>query len=409
MKKLFTLVFKTTVVLLLLPLFVVFGLFIYAQYVNPGAVDTMKAMTEKLEKSASGNGFGGEEGFVVLDSMFKSSKKYFWLDNKNILFRTDFSAYSPKDVQRNYVWNTEEDSIKPLALDGSLSCFFEEKLYYASPSEAKTLPGGSVRAQVYQSELREIDNKWTVESSQNIESIWPRPSEDYDLYWSDECQPQFIEKPDLRSGNRSSAYRIKYASEWGWILRVPRVAPTSPTNKIPKVGLFDLNGEAYFGQRGRKVAGLSPSLSTDLSNLHLTYIGFLDRYLLANKLYGDRAKSKILELVDRNGKFQHIAALDDWLAYTDIPLPTRKGIFWSGKDYRMQNPSPTDTGTFLKDRGGRIHKVARGEAFGGALSSDGCSVAFFNPPEYGKGKGSLKVLKVCDSKIDDEELQNVDY
>jgi hypothetical protein len=410
MKRLFKLLFNTVIVLLLLPLFVVFGLFIYGNYFNPDFEQTMKDMTEFLEMTgASGNGFGGEEGFKVLDSKFKSSKSYFWLDNKNLAFRTDFGAGSPKDVQRNYVWNTEDDSIKPLELEGPIICSLEEKLYYSKPSEAKTLPNGKLKGQVYQSELREIDDRWIVDSSQKIDSIWTGPPEGYDLYWSNDCQPHFLEKTGYRSENRSSLFRIKFASEWGWILRVPRVPPKSPVSKIPRVGFYDLDGEAYFGQTGQKIAELPPALNIDITNLHLVYVDFLDEYLIANKLYGDRAKSKVLELVDRNGNFQHIAALDDWPAYTDLPMPTRKGIFWSGKDYRSKSHSQLDVGTYLQDGGGRIYKVAGGEAFSPELSNDGCSVAYYNPPQNGKDKGSLKVLKVCNSTLNGKELQNVDY
>ena len=149
MKRVLKILFKTAIVLLLLPLFVVFGLFIYAQYINPDAEDTMKEMTEFLDKSKlAGNGFGGEEGIRVLDSKLRSSKKFFWIDKENVLFRTDINANGRKDIQRNYVWNTETDSIKPLSVNGPVSCFFNNNLYHAKPSEAKTLPNGTVRAQV---------------------------------------------------------------------------------------------------------------------------------------------------------------------------------------------------------------------------------------------------------------------
>lgn len=410
MKRVLKILFKTAIVLLLLPLFVVFGLFIYAQYINPDAEDTMKEMTEFLDKSKlAGNGFGGEEGFRVLDSKLRSSKKFFWIDKENVLFRTDINANGRKDIQRNYVWNTETDSIKPLSVNGPVSCFFNNNLYHAKPSEAKTLPNGTLRAQLYQSELREKDDKWVVKSSQRIESIWARPSEGYDLYWSDGCQPQFLERPGFRSEISNSAYRIRYISEWGWVLRLPRVAPTASTTAMPGVGLFNLDGEVYFGQRGQKIGEVSSGIAADLTNLHVVYIGFLDKYLLANKLYDDPAKTKILELLGRNGNFQRIDMLDDWPAYTGIALPTRKGMFWSGKDYRAEMPSADDDGAFLKDSDGRIHKVTRGIAFQSTLSVDGCSVAFFNPPEYGKDRGTLKVLNVCNSEVDGEVLQDVDY
>jgi hypothetical protein len=410
MKRILKILFKTAIVLFLLPLFVVFGLFIYVQYINPDVEDKIREVSEIMGKSARpGNGFGGEEGFRVLDSKLRSSKIFFWLDNENVLFRTDFRANNGEDIQRNYVWNTQKDTIKPLSINDPLSCFSKNNLYYANPSETKTLPNGVIKAQVYQSKLRENDDRWVAESSQKIESIWTLPSEGYDLYWSDGCRPQFLEKSGFRSQNRNSSYRIKYFSEWGWILRLPRVAPTASTTAMPGVGVFSLGEEAYFGQRGQKITELSPSTASDLTNLHLVYVGFLDKYLLANKLYGDPAKRKILELVDRKGSFRRINALDDWPAYTGIPQPTRKGFFWSGTDYRVEVPAAGDVGVFLKDGKGRVHKVARGSAFQSALSVDGCGVAFFNPPDPGKDKGTLKVLDVCNSEVDGEVLQDVDY
>ena len=63
MKRALRVLFKTVIVLLLLPLILVYGIFLYVKFVNPGAEKTMKETTEFLEqKRSSGNGFGGESG-----------------------------------------------------------------------------------------------------------------------------------------------------------------------------------------------------------------------------------------------------------------------------------------------------------------------------------------------------------
>ena len=86
---------------------------------------------------------------------------------------------------------------------------------------------------------------------------------------------------------------------------------------MPGVGFFNLDGEVYFGQRGQKIGEVSSGIAADLTNLHVVYIGFLDKYLLANKLYDDPAKTKILELLGRNGNIsaQSYAWEDGWPAY----------------------------------------------------------------------------------------------
>ena len=88
MKRIMKILLKTAIVLLLLPLFIVYALFIYAKYINPSAEDTMKEMTEFMERrKLPGNGFGGEEGMIVIDSDYRS-EKYFLIDNERQFFVT---------------------------------------------------------------------------------------------------------------------------------------------------------------------------------------------------------------------------------------------------------------------------------------------------------------------------------
>ena len=411
MKRVLKILLKTAIVLLLLPLFVVFGLFIYAQYINPDAEDTMKEMTEIMEKSARpGNGFGGEEGFFVLDSGQHASRKFFWIDNNNLVFSTDRNAHSAENVQRNFVWNTQTNIQKPLLPNISISCFSKEYFYYANPSEVEELPNGKRRAQLYQSHLKELDDKWVIESAKEIESIWVAPSDEYELYWSDQCQPWFHLNSDQADGYYLKKYRFSYLSEWDWIIRTPQIGSEDSDPADSNIGFFELNEKAYFGQKGNRVATLVELPVEDIPSLRTVYIDFLHRYWLATQVYGNRKRKIFLGFLDRNGEFEKVEWPDSWLDYAQIPLPTKKGLFWGGYDYRVSDPSSEDKGGFLRDRNGNLRKVMQGSVINPQLSGDGCSVAMFNTPRNDlRPNASLKVFNACVSVVNRKELKDADY
>jgi hypothetical protein len=390
-------------------LFVVFGLFIYGSYFNPDFEQTMKDMTAFLEKTESiGNGFGGETGMNVIDSGYRS-KRYFWIDDETLAFQTSYSAYAPKDIQRNYIWNTREDVIKPLVCDCSPIDFYDNYFYYAKFSEKKLRPDGNKKADRFRSTLVELEDRWVLENRLNMEDVLDLPSEQFELSWKVDGKPWFRIKLDSRSDSDSPRHRFLYLWEWGWILRMPSVGPEHWSQTTPQMGFFDIDEEVYFGQSGKKVADLIDLKISNLPSVKVVHVGFLDVYWIANQLGGGTGKEKIQGFIHRDGTIQYGSWLNGWPEYSGIPLPTMKGFFWSGTDYRAVSPSLSDSGAYLKTKDGQVHKIVQGEAITGHMSNDGCVVAFFNVPRHDHDNGSLKVVNVCKSTVDGKEFQNVDY
>ena len=412
MKRILKLLLKTGIFLLLLPLFIVFGAFIYLKYINPDAVSTMEAMTEFLEQSArNGNGFGGEEGFVVIDSDKQSSSSFFWIDNNNLVLRTDYSAHAVKDIDRNFVWNISTNTTKPLGTNAPLTCIANGRLFHVGvPGNQIRIPGEKRELEIFQSSLSEQDDKWVVLDSRKVTDIWKPPSEKYEMVWSQECRPWFRGKSGARTDLDTPEYRFTYLPEWGWIYRIPRIGRENVQQPSTKVGFFELREGIYFGQEGRKIEAHIDIPSEDLANLQIIYVGFLDKYWLANRLLNDSAKKKFLAFLDRSGEIKEVDWLAGWPEYSGIPMPTAKGIFWSGKDYRSTNSTVGKYGVFLLDGAGRVETIAEGIALNGKITSDGCNVAFHHSPRNDHGPGrTLKVFKACDSTVNAKELRNVKY
>lgn len=410
MKRVLKMFFKTAIVLLLLPLIVVFGLFIYAQYINPDAEDTMKEMSEFLEKSKlPGNGFGGEEGMKVIDSGYRS-EKYFWLDNERLVFQKSYSAYDSKDVQKTHIWNIRDNLIKPLSCDCSIINFYADRLHYARFSETKTLPNGKKKADRFQATVVELKDQWVLENQVNEEELLGASADRHELAWGIDGKPWFRIRSDLRNDHDVPRHRFLYLWEWGWILRMPWVGPEHWNQTRPEMGFFDIGGNLYFGQPGKKVSDLLSMPAREYPGLKVRYIHFLEKFWLANTVYGDLKRKRIMGFIGRDGIFQELAWEDGWLEYSGIPLPTRKGIFWSGKDFRTTGSNPYFNGAYIKDGKDQIRNVVVGSAISSRLSDDGCKVAFFNTPDEGdRTSASLKVFNVCQSSINAKEMQDANY
>jgi hypothetical protein len=411
MKRLFKLLLTTTIVLLLLPLFVVFGLFIYGSYFNPDFEQTMKDMTAFLEKTgASGNGFGGEDGFVILDSGRSASKIFFWIDNENLIFSLAFNKGLESSNHRNFVWNTRTDTSKPLRIDGPITCFREGSLYHVLEPKVKDSTNEAKRGELLRSTLKELDDEWVVVSTERIREMWKPPSPRHDLQWSRKCKPWFPIRPKYRISTDAPEHRFTYLAEWGWILRMPNAGPQYWEQRIPKMGFIDLGEDVYYGQKGTPVAGLIDLPAADLPSLELIYINYLDKYWLANRLFRDITKTKFLGFISRSGEIQALEWPAHWPEYSGIPLPTKKGLFWSGKDYQKAAPSREESGAFVLGETGAIHKVIHGITLRESLSANGCNVAFINSPRDGdRSAATLKVFKVCSSTLHGQELQDAKY
>jgi len=407
-KRLARFLMKAVIILLLLPLMIVYGLFIYGKYMTYAAQQRLDLVDEQQAvATSSGNGFGGDPGMHVIDSRYRS-EKYFWIDNDHLVFQTSRKANESLDTRKHFVWDTRRNAIKPLVMEGDISGFYDGRFHYAEFSKTQVLPNGSRKIDRFQSTLTELDDHWDLENIVNMEEVLGAPPERYELAWF-EGKPWFRLKPELRTQGDVPRHRFEYLWEWGWILRTPWDGPEHFGQAIPEMGFFDMNGEIYADQPGKKIAGLVDLPPGELIHLVVVYLRFLDRYWLASRFHGGKSGRRFMGLLDRNGQFRALAWPGDWPGYRGIPLPTKKGLFWSGEDYRLANPGRFDKAAFVRGRDGLVHKAVQGSAIRSLVSGDGCRVAFFNTPRPDRGAGSLKYLDVCQSTMDGKELTNVDY
>ena len=386
-------------------------MFLYAMYLQ----HSTEVHKESLDKSpaalsSSGSGSVGESAFSILDSGYRARRIFFWIDNQNIVFVDDSKPDLETKRQRTYVWNTENNTIKPLNLDGYVNCFFASKLYFIKDSASALLPNGKIRRDVYQSTLTELADSWVVEVLEKVADIIPAPPSGYEMLWTDECRPRFWQRSHLRTAEDFVDHRPVYLPEWGWILRLPADGNEHAIGLRPPMGFFDLDGEVYSGQVGHKIVDLSESLGLDARHIYLVYVDFLGKYWVANRLYGNANTRKILGFLDHLGNFRPIEWPTKWLDYVDIPLPMKKGLFWGGYDYRIPERTRFDKGVFLRDKFDVVHKILQGSALLPKMSKDGCKIAFFNTPrDDRRTKASLKVFNACNSLLNGKELENVDY
>lgn len=408
MKRILTLMFNTAVVLLLLPLMLVFAVFLYAKFVNPGAEKTMEEMTEFLEqRKLPDNGFGGEHGLKITDSGY-SSERFFWMDSSHLIFRTNRTASAPKEKMKVLVWDLAVDIIKPLDSDYFISGFRDDKLFFVKRNEVRSKQARAQRYDYFEAEIHELEDIWVVQSEESLTDKQQPPSEQYELTWSGGSLPSFRVKREFREELDLPDHRFKYLWEWGWILRMPRSGPDHWGQSVPEMGFINLGGEIYAEQPGIKVGEMIGLPPREYPDLRIIYIAYLDRYWVANTVYGDLSLTRAMGFVGRDGVFTPYIWPENWPQYSGIPMPTRKGVFWSGKDYRESGG--IDKGAFIRDSAGLVHKVIQGTAIAIKMSPDGCQVAFFNTlDEKDRSKSSLKNFSVCSSLIENEVVEDVEY
>lgn len=402
--------FKTAVVLLLLPLMLVIGIFLYVKFVNPGAEQTMQEMTEFLEQRKSpGNGFGGEAGLQIMDSDYQS-ERFFWIDSNHLVFQTRSNVYFPEKSQKVFVWDLASNTIKPLPCDCSIQGFRENALYFLKKSTADATPEGILHADRFSAELRELDDRWAIDGEVNISETLELPSDKYGISWMGESVPSFRLRQEFRSKAKAPDHRFLHLPEWGWILRMPRTGPDYWDQSIPEMGFIDLGDEIYAEQPGIKVGEMIGLHPREYPDLRIVYVAYLDRYWLANTVYGDLSLTRAMGFISPEGVFTAFSWPDSWPQYSGIPMPTKKGIFWSGKDYREKRLGGGGKGAFIRDAKGHVHKVIQGTAIALKMSPDGCEVAFFNTlSEEDRSKSSLKNFRVCSSTIKNEVIEDVKY
>lgn len=410
MKRALRVLFKTVIVLLLLPLILVYGIFLYVKFVNPGAEQTMKETTEFLEqKRSAGNGFGGEPGLQILDSGYRS-ERFFWMDSDHLIFQTNYNANFAEKSGKIYVWDLTTNIIKPLYCDCSINGYRGNQLYFLKRSEIKGSSQGALGANRFASELREFEDRWILDDEVNITDALEPPSVKYGVSWMGESLPSFRVRREFREEQRAPDHRILHLAEWGWVLRMPRTGPDYWGQSVPEMGFIDLGGEIYSEQPGTKVGDMIDLPAREYPGLQVIYIEYLDLYWLANNVYGDLSKTRTMGFVDRKGIFSAYLWPENWAQYYAIPVPTRKGMFWSGIDYREKKSGGGEKGAFIRDSNGQIHKVIEGAATAIKMSPDGCQIAFFNTlSEEDRSKSSLKNFNACNSTLENGVISDVEY
>jgi hypothetical protein len=403
-------VLRTVLVLLLLPVLAFSGVYLYGKLMVWYLLARQEA-TELSEDIASraGNGFGGEVGMEVVDSGYWSDK-FYWIDDDHLVFNKKWAAGEDMNESVVYVWDLKRNVIKPIDIYGRLFCARSSDVYfYSGEAERNTADAPRPFSNIVRARLVEKKHSWQLQDAKKLTDIWSPPSDRYELAWKVRCLPWFQVKSDSIVDEDVPEHRFKYLWEWGWVLRMPKIGANHYDQAIPEMGFFDIGGEVYSGQGGDKVAALIGMPKEDLFNLNVRYVHFLDQYLLASRLNGSETKKKVLEFISRDGQIKAVKGMPDWPKYSEIPLPTRKGIFWSGYDYRLDDPTPYDSGAFIRSSGGKIHKVIKGNALKPQLSNDGCRVAFYSSPKRVRGISSLKVFDACSSKLTQKELRDYDY
>ena len=410
MKRLFRIMVRVVVVLISLPIVFLVSMYIYGKYLMHG-VETRKVEFSAYQEGAStsGNGFGGDVGFEVFDTKL-ISKKYYWIDDIHLLVEAKKNLRTPDAPVGKLVLNSQTQSLKPLALDGYLLNFYGGYVLEGRFSETEISEDGKKKMEHFRSRLKELENAWVLEVTVKVEDVIGSPPARYEFGLSFDTKPKFSLQRELRTKNDVPEHRIRYLSEWGWIMRTPFSGSVEPTQTVPEMGFFDIGGEVYADQPGRKVADPLNLAPNEFDHLVVTYIDFLDKYWIANPYYGARRGAiPFMGFLERDGSFRESAWPAEWLDYSPIPLPTRKGVFWGGQDFRLQKRGRGTTGVFLRSYDGQVYKLMHGDIASPAVSKDGCRIAVFNQLRADDMETTLKLANVCTATMDGRALRDDDY
>lgn len=410
MKRFLKFLIKATIVILLLPLFVVFAIFLYGTLVNPEAQRTMEKMTDFLEdRKAGGNGFGGDRGFPIRDTGY-NTERFYWMDDDHIVFQTNYSSSNPERDNKVFVWDLQSESFKPVPCDCNILGFREGKIYFARRYEDNPSQYGPRGSHYFSATLQELDDDWIVIDAVNLTDTIRPPSEKYRVGWRVGGQYTYSVKNEFREDLDSPRHKTRLMPEWGWVLRLPWTGPEFWDQSVPEMGFIDLGGQVYAEQAGTKVGDLPDLPPRQLSSIRVVYVPYLEAYWLAADVNSDVSKTTYLGLINRQGEILPYSWPIHWPTYDSTPLPARKGVFWSGLDYRESSAQHNGYGAFLRDADNRIHKVIQGSTVKLTLSPDGCKIAFYNNlDKRDRSKTSMKVFDACQSTANDEVLRDVTY
>lgn len=399
----------------MIPVVALTGMYIYGKYLTVAIENKQAAFSAQQERAAtSGNGFGGDVGMDVIDSGFRVdtrmyNKQFFWIDHHVLLFKASKDVNAPEKYVGHILWNIQTNTMKPLVIEGMAIDFFDEKLRHVTLEERLRNSENSKKSYRYQSTLEELDDRWILIDTESMEDRVGQAPDRYEVAWTKDHEPWFRLKKGLRLETDLPEHKFDYLREWGWILRTPALGSEFRDQSDPNMGFIDVGGAIYANQQGRKVADLGDVLADHRSQLSVTYSGFLDMYWIATSGPPNDTNSSFMGLLKKDGSITTFAWPSSWPTYRGIPLPTKKGIFWSGPDFRIPKHTMGDSGVFIRNNDDQVYKLAHGSAGDALVSNDGCRIAFFNVPQIDSGAGSLKVANVCTSTKDGRGLSDVDY
>jgi hypothetical protein len=401
-------IFKVISRLFTLITVIFFLLYAYGAYLAKQAEDKDRALDLEIQ---SGNGFGGEAGMKIIDSEFSTSE-FFWIDDDLLLFMIKRpTAENPRN-RDNYIWDFTRDEVLPLELDGSASCIRDGYFYFSKIVGRNGLSGEREMIETFRSKLARKGDRWSISKSQNIREVWSDIPDRYEYAWRDghECKIWYYLPHSARLPGEPPRHHFRYLSMWNWIFRFPANRKINPGTALSDFGLFEIGNSPYYGQNGNTIEFLTTVPVEHYDHLVFKYIPFADRYWVASRLSHYPATSKYLAVLNRTGHLSIFNWPDSWKKYRAIPLPTRKGVFWSSYDYRQADPGSNNVGGFLLTQDSSVTKVIHGSADSAAVSPDGCKVAFYNQPKFsGTNNSRLRIFDVCNSSIQGREMIDVQF
>lgn len=402
------LIFKILSRLLALLTIIMVLLYSYGAHLYNEALDKQAAMDTQIK---SGNGFGGEAGMKIIDSDY-SSEDFFWITENLLLFKTfrkpDANGYN-KD---HYIWDLENKVTLPLDITGFADCVANGKLYYMSLLNPIRPKGTRPNYDTYQADLVRNTDRWFLINSSNTNGMYSKNSGRNQLVWrrGNQCKPWYYLPPEQRTPNDPPRHHFDYLSEWGWIYKKPNEEHLKQPNPLSTSGFYAIGDDLYSGQGGIWKGEALDFPAHYQDSIFFVYLDFLDEYWIAPMLSTNEHIPKFLAFLGRDTSIRRLEWPQEWKLYDAIPLPTKKGLFWSGYDYRHANPGINQTGGFIRTKNHTIHKIVHGTVGRTELSPDGCKIAFFSDIKYYKtGDSRLRIFDACNSSIQGREIDDVEY
>lgn len=361
-----------------------------------------------LAVAFSGSGFGDES--KRLSVKLKDSEALVeestirWLDNTRVFFRgydQNRIREAGQPIHTNqfsfHIWNVRSSRLTHVDRKmSSLLCVAEGKVAFYAPNPEKPSDDWVLFVGKYGSEKNTRVTRQEVNSRQ----AWLNPLS---------CEIHKTEPPWVRLAPTYDDVKFLAATkpmkeEHGFI----HVAPGG-TNSGVKQGAYEVI--LYRAADGKKITLFQHSDDNARGvALRLTYVPFIDKYLLAGttKLVGEGIAPAWL--ISPSGNVDAIAPTRVPTPGADSYLPTKIGLLYPY--VRTSNRLDTTVNGLWLIRGRQIQRIVVGMVRGGTVSPDGCRVAFshaiHHQAHYGglenlnKGEAGYTTLKMVDLCADVE-------